>query len=42
MRLESTLGKGTRLTVELPARSRPPVEDTSAVDTSQPLVEPIV
>jgi len=41
LRLESAPGKGTRLTVELPARSRPAVEDASAFETSQPLVEPV-
>jgi len=42
LRLESAPGKGTRLTVELPARSRTAVEDAGAVETAQPLAEPVV
>ena len=34
LRLESAPGKGTRLTVELPARSRPAVEDAARRDVS--------
>ena len=41
LRLESTPGKGTRLTVELPARSRAAVEDVADVETSQAAVESI-
>jgi signal transduction histidine kinase len=39
LRLESAPGKGTRLTVELPARSRPSVDDANAVEMSPPMVE---
>ena len=42
LRLESAPGKGTRLTVELPAQSRPGVEDAAAVEASQPMAEPVV
>jgi signal transduction histidine kinase len=42
LRLESAPGKGTRLTVELPARSRPSVEDGGAVEASPAMVEPVV
>jgi signal transduction histidine kinase len=42
LRLESTPGKGTRLTVELPARSRPAVDEAGSIESSQPLVEPVV
>jgi signal transduction histidine kinase len=42
LRLESAPGKGTRLTVELPACARPSVEDASAVEPSQPMAEPVV
>jgi signal transduction histidine kinase len=45
LRLESSPGKGARLTVELPARSRPSaagIVDAGAVDPSQPAVESVV
>jgi signal transduction histidine kinase len=42
LRLESAPGKGTRLTVEFPARVRAAVEEVAAVDVSEPLAEPIV
>src|SRR2546421_11628186 len=40
VRLESAPGKGTRLTVELPARSRPSVAE-GPVEASQLAVEPV-
>jgi signal transduction histidine kinase len=42
LRLESAPGKGTRLTVELPAHSRPSVEDAGAGEPPQRLAEPVV
>ena len=44
VRLESAPGKGTRLTVELPARSRPSADaivDGNAVDPARPAMEPV-
>jgi len=42
VRLETAPGKGTRLTVELPARTRDSVEDARAVESSQSVPEPVV
>jgi signal transduction histidine kinase len=42
LRLETGPGKGTRLTVELPARSRPGVEDAGAVEPPQPMAAAVV
>ncbi len=40
VRLESAPGKGTRLTVELPARPRPAAGETTETEAFQPVVEP--
>jgi signal transduction histidine kinase len=40
VRLESAQGKGTRLTVKVPARSRAANDDTQTTDPFQPVVEP--
>jgi signal transduction histidine kinase len=40
VRLESAPGKGTRLTVELPARLRAPAEDPQTAEPCPPVIEP--
>jgi signal transduction histidine kinase len=41
VRLETAPGKGTRLTVELPARARDGVEDGKAVESLQSMADPV-
>jgi signal transduction histidine kinase len=40
LRIETAPGKGTRLTVELPARPRNPAGDGTPVESPRPMVEP--